>query len=155
MKVVFFASVSFSASIWSRNDSGSFGVPGVAQVVAFAFGHLDQLVQVFALLRELVQLLDGVLDRRALLQHLLRGVRVVPDAFGLGFVVQAIELAAQTVPILGAVAGAGVNWAFTSYYQEMAHIYFGLKRLAIDGDYDHATLVEEFRNRLGAPRVSA
>jgi hypothetical protein len=58
------------------------------------------------------------------------------------------KLAAQTVPILGAVAGAAVNYAFTSYYQQMAHIYFGLKRLSLDTGHDHATLVAEFRSRL-------
>ncbi len=59
------------------------------------------------------------------------------------------KLAAQTVPVLGAVAGAAVNYAFTSYYQQMAHVYFGLKRLSLDTGYDHATLVAEFRARLG------
>lgn len=41
------------------------------------------------------------------------------------------KLAAQIVPVLGAVAGAGVNYAFMDYYQEMARIRFGLKRLAL------------------------
>lgn len=40
------------------------------------------------------------------------------------------KLAAQAVPILGSVAGAGINYAFVSYYQEIAHVRFGLKRLA-------------------------
>lgn len=60
------------------------------------------------------------------------------------------KLAAQTVPILGAVAGAAVNYAFTSYYQQMAHVHFGLMRLAQDSGVDHATLVNEFRTRLAA-----
>lgn len=38
------------------------------------------------------------------------------------------KLAAQTVPIIGAVAGAATNYAYTSYYQEMAHVHFGLMR---------------------------
>ena len=59
------------------------------------------------------------------------------------------KLAAQAVPILGAVAGAAVNYAFTSYYQQMAHVYFGLKRLSRESGLDHATLVAEFRTRLG------
>lgn len=63
-------------------------------------------------------------------------------------VVMGQKLAAQAVPILGAVAGAAVNYAFTSYYQQMAHIQFGLKRLARDTGLDHATLVAEFRTRL-------
>lgn len=41
------------------------------------------------------------------------------------------KLAAQIVPVLGAAAGAGVNYAFMDYYQEMARIRFGLKRLAL------------------------
>jgi hypothetical protein len=39
------------------------------------------------------------------------------------------KLATQTVPILGAVAGAGTNYAFVDYYVEMAHVHFGLRRL--------------------------
>ncbi len=38
------------------------------------------------------------------------------------------KLAAQAVPIIGAVAGAATNYAYTSYYQEMAHVHFGLMR---------------------------
>ena len=44
------------------------------------------------------------------------------------------KLAAQAVPVLGAVAGAATNYAYTSYYQDMAHVHFGLRRLAIEGD---------------------
>jgi len=40
------------------------------------------------------------------------------------------KLAAQAVPVLGAVAGAATNYAYTSYYQDMAHVHFGLRRLA-------------------------
>ena len=39
------------------------------------------------------------------------------------------KLAGQAVPILGAAAGAGTNWAFIDYYVEMAHVHFGLRRL--------------------------
>jgi hypothetical protein len=49
-------------------------------------------------------------------------------------VVMGQKLAAQTVPVLGAVAGAATNYAYTSYYQDMAHVHFGLRRLAIEGD---------------------
>jgi hypothetical protein len=55
------------------------------------------------------------------------------------------KLAAQTVPILGAAAGAATNYAYTSYYQKMAQVHFGLRRLAIEADRDHGDLVEEFR----------
>ncbi|WP_026756362.1 EcsC family protein [Sediminimonas qiaohouensis] len=60
------------------------------------------------------------------------------------------KLAAQTVPVLGAVAGATVNYAFTSYYQEMAQVHFGLRRLAIAVDKPHAELVEDLRARIAA-----
>lgn len=40
------------------------------------------------------------------------------------------KLAAQAVPVLGAVAGAGLNLAFVRYYREIAHVRFGLLRLA-------------------------
>jgi len=55
------------------------------------------------------------------------------------------KLAAQTVPVLGAAAGAATNYAYTSYYQQMAHVHFGLRRLAIEAGRDHAELVEDFR----------
>jgi hypothetical protein len=40
------------------------------------------------------------------------------------------KLASQTVPILGAAAGAGTNYTFVSYYTDMAHVHFGLRQLA-------------------------
>jgi hypothetical protein len=58
------------------------------------------------------------------------------------------KLAAQTVPVLGAVAGAATNYAYTSYYQEIAHVQFGLRKLAIDGDVSQAELTERLRHRL-------
>lgn len=39
------------------------------------------------------------------------------------------KLAAQAVPVLGAAAGAGTNYAFIDHYVEMAHVHFGLRRL--------------------------
>ena len=55
------------------------------------------------------------------------------------------KLAAQTVPILGAAAGAATNYAYTGYYQQMAHVHFGLRRLAIDAGRDHGDMVEALR----------
>lgn len=40
------------------------------------------------------------------------------------------KLASQAVPLIGAAAGAGTNYAFIDYYVEMAHVHFGLRRLA-------------------------
>lgn len=58
------------------------------------------------------------------------------------------KLAAQTVPVLGAVAGAATNFAYTSYYQEMAQVHFRLRKLAIDADRPHAELIEDLRARV-------
>ncbi len=58
------------------------------------------------------------------------------------------KLAAQTVPVLGAVAGATANFVYTSYYQEIAHVHFGLRRLAIDGDVPHEELVDRLAHRM-------
>lgn len=54
------------------------------------------------------------------------------------------KLALQTVPVLGALTGAGINYAFTSYYQEIAHVQFGLRKLAEESGYDRAALIAEF-----------
>ncbi|MEP0962625.1 MAG: EcsC family protein [Roseobacter sp.] len=64
------------------------------------------------------------------------------------------KLAAQTVPVLGAVAGAATNYAYTNYYQEIAHVHFGLRRLALDTDMPLEQLVQLLRERLPqtAPR---
>lgn len=40
------------------------------------------------------------------------------------------KLAAQAVPVLGALAGAGLNLTYVDYYRELAHVRFGLLRLA-------------------------
>lgn len=58
------------------------------------------------------------------------------------------KLAAQTVPVLGAVAGAATNYAYTSYYQEIAHVHFGMRKLAIDGDTAQDELIARLRIRL-------
>ena len=62
------------------------------------------------------------------------------------------KLASQTVPVLGAVAGATTNFLFTQYYQQMAHVHFGLRKLAIDADVPQSELLvrlaEKMRPRL-------
>lgn len=64
------------------------------------------------------------------------------------------KLAAQTVPVIGAMAGAATNFAFTSYYQEIAHVQFGLKRLSLRSGLDEATLIEALRIEMArAPRL--
>ena len=58
------------------------------------------------------------------------------------------KVGAQAIPILGAAAGAATNYAYTKYYEEMAHVQFGLRRLAIDADRDPQALIEDFTTRL-------
>ena len=38
------------------------------------------------------------------------------------------KLAAQTVPVLGALAGGGANYLYARYYQQIARVHFGLRR---------------------------
>lgn len=59
------------------------------------------------------------------------------------------KLAAQTVPVLGAVAGAGTNYLYARYYQEIAHVHFGLRRLAVAAEIPEAELVARLRARMG------
>ncbi|KUF11116.1 EcsC family protein [Pseudoponticoccus marisrubri] len=58
------------------------------------------------------------------------------------------KLAAQTVPVIGAAAGAATNYAYTSYYQQMAHVHFGLMALAERTGRPRAALVEDLRAAL-------
>lgn len=58
------------------------------------------------------------------------------------------KLAAQTVPVLGAVAGAATNYIYTKYYQDIAHVHFGLRRLAIETDRNLDELRAELRAQL-------
>lgn len=63
------------------------------------------------------------------------------------------KLAAQAVPVIGAAAGAATNYAFTKYYQDMAHVYFGLRALGRDTDVETETLINEFRLLVQPPQV--
>ncbi|MGI3170573.1 EcsC family protein [Pseudooceanicola sp. C21-150M6] len=63
------------------------------------------------------------------------------------------KLAAQTVPVLGAAAGAVTNYAYTSYYQEMAHVHFRLRKIAVIADIPQEELLEGLRRRVAKPRI--
>ena len=58
------------------------------------------------------------------------------------------KLAAQAVPIIGAAAGAATNYVFTSYYQEVARVQFGLMRLGAQTGEDMETLAAALKRRL-------
>ena len=61
------------------------------------------------------------------------------------------KLAGQAVPIIGAAAGAGTNYAFMRYYVEMAHVHFGLRQLC--KNYDENQVFDEFHRNLARPRL--
>lgn len=58
------------------------------------------------------------------------------------------KLATQTIPVLGAVAGATTNYVYSGYYREIAHVHFGLRRLAIDADLAPEELVRRLSERM-------
>ncbi|MFA7433122.1 MAG: EcsC family protein [Gemmobacter sp.] len=61
------------------------------------------------------------------------------------------KLAAQSVPVLGALAGAGLNAAFLGYYREMAHVRFGLLTLA--ARHDPVAVMAAFRAAAEPPGI--
>lgn len=62
------------------------------------------------------------------------------------------KLATQAVPVLGAAAGAGTNYAFVDYYVSMAHVHFGLRRLA--RIYGQQAVTDHFHMVLAAGKLS-
>ena len=54
------------------------------------------------------------------------------------------KLGSQAVPIIGAVTGATLNFTFMSYYEEMAHVRFALKKLQEENPNKNS--LEEFAN---------
>ncbi|MFB2532976.1 EcsC family protein [Paracoccus sp. p4-l81] len=60
------------------------------------------------------------------------------------------KLAAQSAPVLGAVAGASINYSFTRYYQQMARVHFGLLRLADETGLPREVLIEALQSRIRA-----
>lgn len=55
------------------------------------------------------------------------------------------KLVAQSVPVLGAVAGGAINYAFASYYQQLARVHFGMLRLAHETGLPREALTEALR----------
>lgn len=61
------------------------------------------------------------------------------------------KLAAQAVPVLGAVSGAALNAAFLGYYREVAHVRFAMLKLA--QVYGTDAVEAEFRIAVTPPKV--
>ncbi len=62
------------------------------------------------------------------------------------------KVAAQLVPIIGAVAGSSVNFIYAGYYRDMAHVHFGLRKLALEADADHDAMRLRLANKLNDAR---
>jgi hypothetical protein len=62
------------------------------------------------------------------------------------------KLAAQAVPVIGAVSGAALNAAFLSYYREVARIRFALLRLA--EVHGAAPVLAAFKAAVEPPRIT-
>lgn len=61
------------------------------------------------------------------------------------------KLASQAVPVLGAAAGAGTNYAFVDYYVSIAHVHFALRKLA--RTYGEEAVTDEFHRVLAAGKL--
>ena len=59
---------------------------------------------------------------------LIRFVAQIASRFG---VVVTQKLAAQAVPVIGALGGAAVNYAFIDHFQEVARAHFVVRRLEL------------------------
>jgi len=62
------------------------------------------------------------------------------------------KLAAQSVPILGAFAGASVNAAYSGYFRDMARIRFALMRLSVR--HGGEEVVQAFIDAAGPKRLT-
>ncbi|WBU63204.1 EcsC family protein [Paracoccus aerodenitrificans] len=58
------------------------------------------------------------------------------------------KVGAQAVPVLGAVAGASINYTFARYYQNMARVHFGLLRLSQETGLSREALTERLQTRI-------
>ncbi|MDA7425863.1 EcsC family protein [Thalassococcus lentus] len=65
------------------------------------------------------------------------------------------KLAAQTIPVIGAATAAATNYSYTGYYQQMAHVVFGLRRLSEQTGTPFADLVEMLRDKAAQPKVNS
>jgi hypothetical protein len=62
------------------------------------------------------------------------------------------KLAAQAVPVIGAVSGAALNAAFLSYYREIARIRFALLKLA--ETHGAEPVLDAFARAVEPPRIT-
>ncbi|MFV0294234.1 MAG: EcsC family protein [Paracoccus sp. (in: a-proteobacteria)] len=58
------------------------------------------------------------------------------------------KVGTQAVPVLGAFAGASINYTFARYYQDMARVQFGLLRMSQETGLPREALVERLQTRI-------
>jgi hypothetical protein len=80
---------------------------------------------------------------------LARLIAQIASRFG---VVVTQKLAAQTVPVIGALGGAAVNYAFIDHFQEVARAHFAIRKL--ERHYGKDTVREAYE-RLSAEAAAA
>jgi hypothetical protein len=84
---------------------------------------------------------------------LVRFIAQVASRFG---VVVTQKLAAQTLPVVGALGGAAVNYAFIDHFQDVARGHFSIRRLERTyGKEIVRAQYERMRNESNAPRSPA
>jgi hypothetical protein len=84
---------------------------------------------------------------------LVRFISQIASRFGL---VVTQKVAAQTLPLIGALGGAAVNYAFTTHFQEIAQAHFTVRRLERRyGSQLVRTEYERMREDLARPRSAA
>jgi hypothetical protein len=89
----------------------------------------------------------GVLTESA--PVLVRFIAQIASRFG---VVVTQKLAAQAVPLIGALGGAAVNYAFIDHFQEMARAHFTIRRLERRyGENAVGAAYEQFRRETQSP----
>jgi hypothetical protein len=76
---------------------------------------------------------------------LVRFIAHVASRFG---VVVTQKVAAQALPVVGALGGAAVNYAFIEHFQQMAHGHFTVRRL--ERTYGEAVIRIEYERLAGA-----
>jgi hypothetical protein len=92
----------------------------------------------------------GYWATRVGMSHATVGV-LIKSAAGRFGVVLSEKFLTQAVPVVGAVSGGALNWAFTDYYQKMARVHFTLR--ALDKRTGQPALVRAaFAEMVGAAR---
>jgi uncharacterized protein (DUF697 family) len=118
-------------------------------------------VAMAAMTREAAKYIGGV-SAKQFAKDVARGtapaiVRLIAQVAGRFNVVVGQKLAAQAVPIVGAVGGAGINLAFADHFNKVAKYHFGIRRLEREHGFEQvqAAYQAELRALKGASHSPA